>query len=133
MRKMAAVMACGLLAGCSMNKDIFAADAGISKFHQDLNAARFDEIYTESGAELSTTQAALIQFLSAVHRKLGNFQSGSSTSWNDNVTTTGHFVTIGYSAKYDRGGADENFVYRIDGPRAILAGYHVNSTALVVN
>jgi hypothetical protein len=130
-----AASACMVLAGCSVTKDIPAAESEISKFHQELNAASFDAIYTAAGAEFkaSQDQSATNQFLSAVHRKLGAFRSGKSTGWKDNATTTGHFVTIDYSAKYDRGDAEESFVFRMDGEKAILTGYHINSTALIVN
>jgi hypothetical protein len=53
--------------------------------------------------------------------------------WNDNVTTGGHFVTVNYAANYARGTAQESFVYRLDGTSAVLAGYHINSTALISN
>ena len=45
----------------------------------------------------------------------------------------GHFVTVNYAATYARGAAEESFVYRIDDGHAALAGYHVNSDALILN
>ena len=137
MRKaVAGLAACLSLAGCSVTKDVPAAESAIGKFHQQLNAGSFDAVYAEAGAEMKGVDnpaASFNRFLSAIHRKLGAFQTGSSTSWKDNVTTTGHYVTIDYAARYERGAADENFVFRFEGSRAILAGYHINSTALIIN
>jgi hypothetical protein len=136
MRKaMAAVGLLVGLTGCSVANDLPRVDASIANFHRELNAQQFELIYTSAGPALkaATTQADMIQLLSAIHRKLGDFQSGSSTGWNDNVNTNGHYVTINYAAKYARGGADESFVYRIEGQNAVLTTYRINSTALIVN
>jgi hypothetical protein len=134
-RVFTAAAALSLLSACSPSSDVPLAQAGVASFHQQLNGQRFDAIYAGSGKDFkgATTQADFVQLLAAIHRKLGNFQSGASGSWNDSALTSGHFVTLSYSAKYERGSADETFIYRIDAGRALLAGYHVNSTALIVN
>lgn len=131
----AALLAAGMLAACSPMQDISGADAQIAAFHKALNAQDFATIYAQSAPEMkaATTPDAHTKLMSAIHRKLGNFQSGADTSWNDNVATGGHFLTIGYAAKYDRGTATETFVYGIDGARALLVSYNVNSTALILN
>ncbi len=49
------------------------------------------------------------------------------------MTTSGHYVAISYAAKYERGEAVENFVFAIADGKAGLAGYHVNSDALILN
>jgi hypothetical protein len=131
----AALLAAIALAGCSPMKDVPAAETAIAVFHQNLNNQAFDAIYVGAGPELGrrTSQADFVRLLSAINRKLGNFQSGSANGWNDNVTPGGHYLTISYAAKYERGAADENFVYRLDGARPLLVGYHINSMALITN
>jgi hypothetical protein len=136
MRNLMALLAVTFaLTGCSMGADISAAEANIPSFHENLDAGKFGIIYETSSSDFkrATTEAALTQLLSAVHRKLGQFQSGKAEGWNDNVTTSGHFVTVNYAAHYARGTAQENFVYRLDGAAVTLAGYHINSTALILN
>ena len=130
-----AFIGCAVLAACSPGTDTKAAEDAISSFHADLNAGNFDKIYDRSGSELKTAtpKDKFTKILNAVHSKLGSFKSGKSDGWNDNVTTGGHFVTISYQASYDKGSAAENFVYRVDGNQAVLAGYHVNSDALLLN
>ena len=134
-RGLVAVVASGVLAGCSAANDIPAAERGIAQFHQQLNAGAFDAIYSASGPEMKATtkQPELASFLAAVHRKLGDFQSGKTLGWNENIGTNGHFVAINYVATYARGVAQEGFAFRIDGGRAVLAGYHVNSNALILD
>jgi len=129
---LAALMALG---GCSASEDVASAERGIATFHEKLNSGHLDAIYDEAGPEMKKAAARsdLILLLSAVQRKLGHFKSGKVATWNDNATTNGHFVTLNYSAQYDRGVADENFVYRLDGQNALLVGYHVQSTAFLLN
>lgn len=123
------------LASCSVAQDLPAANAAVGAFHQKLNVQDFAAMYAAASPDLrnSWNYADFTQLLSAIHRKLGNYQSGGTRVWKDNVTTGGHFVSLTFSAKYERGAADESFVYRIDGAKATLAGYHISSNALIVN
>lgn len=125
----------GALAGCSPSADIAVGQSGVATFHQQLNAGQFDAIYDGADVQLkrATTQATMVQLLTAVQRKLGLFQSGKSAGWTDNTATSGHFLTLNYVSSYTRGTANESFIYRLDGPTPLLAGYHINSNALIVN
>jgi hypothetical protein len=122
------------LAGCSIGDDVPVANKAIDRFHAALNAGQFEPIYAGAAKDMkdTTPQSRLVALLAAVHRKLGTFKSGKSMGWNDNVNPAGHFVTISYEATYEHGPAAENFVYRIDGGHAALAGYHVNADALIL-
>ena len=136
MRKTLAALAClGLLAACSPANDLPQGEAGITTFHQKLNAQDYNGIYDGASPDFraTTSRADFQRFMAAIHRKLGAFQSGSSAGWNDSMLTSGHMLTINYAAKYDQGSAEESFVYRLADGKAVLAGYHVNSTALVIN
>jgi hypothetical protein len=134
-KRIAAVALVASLSACSIGKDLPLTTTAITTFHQQLNAGDSAGIYTASSADLKgvSTQDDFTKLLDAVHRKLGNFQSGSMTNWRDNFVTSGHFISIVYSSKYDHGAADEAFDFRIDGGKALLAGYHVSSNALIEN
>ena len=80
-----------------------------------------------------TTREKFVAFLAAVHRKLGVMKSTKQRGWNVNYHTSGTFVTLTYATTYERGEAVEQFVYRLRAEQALLAGYHVNSEALVLN
>jgi hypothetical protein len=129
------VLLLGFLIGCSPGKDVPIAEKAIDQFHERLNAGDLDAVYETSGNQMKTaaTKDFLSQFLAAVHRKLGNFQSGKTAGWNDQVMTGGHTLTINYSAEYERGSASESFTFSIENDRATLEGYHINSNALIVN
>ncbi|HMI18443.1 MAG TPA: hypothetical protein VK533_02750 [Sphingomonas sp.] len=122
------------LSGCSIGKDVPIAEQAVDGFHRQLNAGQFDAIYAASAADMKAVspQTTLTALLGAIHRKLGLFKSGKVIGWNDNASTSGHFITLNYSAVYANGPADENFVYRMDGQQAVLAGYHINSDQLIL-
>jgi hypothetical protein len=52
--------------------------------------------------------------------------------WRDNLTTGGHTVILQYHTEFEGGGADETFAIRLDGDNGQLAGYHINSMAMMV-
>jgi hypothetical protein len=124
-----ALAASSLLAACSPMKDLPQAQAGIAAFHKSLNAADFAGIYAGASKDMKSTATpdAVNQLLTSVHTNLGNFQSGNMISWKDNVENGDHFVSITYASKFDRGSANEDFIYRLDNSGASLAGYHITS------
>ncbi|MEA3061452.1 MAG: hypothetical protein QOJ94_1233 [Sphingomonadales bacterium] len=121
------------LAACSPASDVPVAERGVAAFHAALDSGRYAAIYAASSDEMKRTTSAedFGRLLAAVHDRFGRFRAGSTRSWNDSRTTSGRFVTLDYAATYERGTAEENFVFRIDDDRAALAGYHVDSRALV--
>ena len=104
------------------------------KFHEMLDAARFDDIYAQSADAMksASSQADFTALLEAVHRKLGNTKSSTKTSWGVNYQTSGTWVTLVYKTVYDSGDAQEQFVFLVKDKSALLAGYHVNSNALIL-
>jgi hypothetical protein len=134
MRGMTIAIASGaLLASCSPQADLTAADSAIAEFHARLDRAQFAPIYAASAPEMKavTNGTDLVKLLAAVHGKLGRFKGGKTVGWNDTRNTSGHFLNIGYQANYEKGQALEEFLFRLDGDGATLAGYHVNSNALI--
>lgn len=135
MRKIAVVILFSGLAACSAGTDIPLADSAVSRFHTLLDAGQNAQIYGDSAPEMkgTTSEAKLTALLAAVHRKLGTVSKAEQKGWNDTVNTGGHFVTLNYATTYARGEAAETFVYKIADGKARLAGYHVNSDALIIN
>jgi hypothetical protein len=121
------------LAACSPGAEVPAAERAAASFHAQLDAGRFAAIYAQSSDEMkrTTSQQDLVRLLDAVHARLGRFRSGRTAGWNDSRTSAGRFVALDYAATYERGAAQENFVFRVDDGRAVLAGYHVDSKALL--
>jgi hypothetical protein len=131
--RLATLGAALLAAACNVKADLSSSDAAIAAFHDQLDRGQFAQIYAASAPEMKavTNEVDLTKLLEAVHTKLGRFKSGRTAGWNDTRNTSGHFVNVGYQATYEKGPAMEEFLFRIDGDRAALAGYHVNSNALI--
>jgi hypothetical protein len=121
------------LCGCSMSADTTTAEQAVPKFHEQLDAGRFDEIWDQSADELKkvTQHQEFVDLLAAVHRKLGNTKSADRTGWNVNYQISGSFVTLGYKTVFAEGDAQEQFVFRLKDKTAQLVGYHINSMALI--
>ena len=123
------------LAGCSVGADIPAAQKAVVRFHTMLDAGQSAQIARDSAAEMkgATTEPKLTALLDAVHRKLGTVKKAQQNGWNDQVNTGGHFITLNYATSYTRGEAIETFVFKIADGQAKLAGYNVNSDAMLIN
>lgn len=133
MKRPFAIVAAFALSGCNAAADTKAAENGVASFHRAMDAGRFAPIYDASAQDMKSaiSRDDFVKLLSALHAKLGSFKSGKTTSWNDNATTGGHYVTLQRDAQFERGPGTENFVFRIENGQPILAGYHVNSNVLV--
>lgn len=124
-----------LFAGCSTQQDVGVADLAVPRFHQMLDDGRFADIYGGASSELtsSSTEQDFVALLAAVHRKLGNSAHAEKVSWSVSYLGSGTFVNLFYKTGYAGGEASEQFVFRIDGKVAKLAGYHINAPALILN
>lgn len=126
----AAVLALG---ACSMQADLGSAQAAVAHFHTQLDAEQYAAIYASTAPDLKrvSSEEKFSALLAAVHRKLGKVQSVKRQNWRVNYNTAGTFVTLSYATVFAGGDAEEEFVYRQD-PQPALAGYHINSEALVL-
>lgn len=133
MRLVVLLAGLGLLGACSPAADTKAAEDGVVAFHQTMDGGRYAAIYDGSAPDMKSaiSREDFVKLLTGLHAKLGSFQSGKTTNWNDNANTGGHYVTLAREAHFERGPGTEEFVFRIENGRAVLAGYHVNSNVPV--
>ena len=134
MRTVGYLLIAALLGGCSMSADSKLAEQAVPEFHHMLDAAQFDVIYDGSADDLKrvATRKDFVDLLDAVHRKLGVVASSNQRTWKVNDNTSGSYVTLIYDTKYAEGDATEQFVYRLEIDKALVAGYHINSNALTL-
>jgi len=122
------------MSACSMSSDAALAEKEVGRFHQALDAGQFDQLYGGGSDDLkkAANQQEFVALLDAVHRKLGNVSSSTETTWNVNYHTSGTFVRLVYDTTFLQGKGTEEFVYRVSGNEAHLAGYHINSSDLII-
>jgi hypothetical protein len=121
-----------LLGGCSSGKRKQMAEAGVAKFHSQLDAERYHDIYVQSDPEFqkSGSEAEITEFLSAVHRKLGKMLSAEEQSFFVNFSTSGTIISLTYKSVFANGSAAEQFVWRAS-DRASLVSYRIDSRTLI--
>ncbi len=127
------IAALGLLAACSGGENVVSADAAVARFHRQLNAGQFSEIYSQSskGMKSSSSKTDTVQLLTAVQRKLGAFQSAKRTGWRVNYNTSGNNTVVAYESVYARGKATETFTFVGDSKNPQLLGFNINSPVLI--
>jgi hypothetical protein len=111
------------------------ASAAAHQFHEELNAANFDQISSEAdpGFQDPDKRQELIKFLTAVHTKLGNATSEKLTNLNLHANTNGRFIVATFSSHFEKGDAEETIVWKRDGETLRLYRYNINSDAFVIN
>ncbi|HEX7251570.1 MAG TPA: DUF4019 domain-containing protein [Thermoanaerobaculia bacterium] len=120
---------------CNFSKDMEAAESEVTRFHGDLASGKYDEIYDEASDDLkkATSREDFVRLLKAVHTKLGPTRESNRTGFNMNLNTSGHFVTLTYDTKFEKGKGTEQFTYRVTAGKTLLAGYHILSNDLITN
>jgi hypothetical protein len=123
-----------LAAGCSPAKDTKAAEQTVAQFRKQMASAALADIYEGAAPEWksSISRSDADAFLGAVNKKLGAVKSSVQTGWRDNLTGSGHIMVLQYHTEFEGGGADETFTIRLDGDNGQLAGYHINSMAMMI-
>ena len=128
--------ACFAISACGdMAKNIALGRAAVAKFHQQLDAEQYDQIYAEADPALRQASARrdFVALMSAIHRKLGKTQDATGESFNVNWSTSGTQVRMSYKTKFAGGDAEETFVWHVVADRPVLLNYNINSNALIIN
>ena len=81
--------------------------------------------------KVASTEKGFVALLDAVHRKLGTVKTTEQAGWNVNSFNLQTNVVLNYKNKSAEGNAVESFNYRIDGDKAVLLGYNINSQTLI--
>ncbi len=118
---------------CSFTKGKSTSEQAVGKFHDQFNAGQFREIYAQSdeGFRKASSEADALALWEAVRRKLGTVKNSTQTRWHVNATPGGTMVSLAYDVEFTEGKGTEEFVFHMDGDKALLFNYHVNSPLLI--
>lgn len=111
-----------------------AAEQSIADFHRLYNAGKFAEIYSSSQSKFkeATTEKQFLEFVGAVQRKIGKVTQTANAGFNVgtfNLTTT---VVLKQTTTFEHGTATETFTFQMDGDKAVLVGWQINSNDLIL-
>ena len=122
----------GLLS-CTPNENKASAERAVLDFHQQLISGQYHDIYAASDPEFrkAMSESDATALFTAVNTKLGHPRSSELRNWRVNLLVNGTFVTLVYQTEFTQAGAQEEFVWHIQGNQAILYRYNINSLALV--
>jgi hypothetical protein len=118
---------------CSLTKGKEVGERAVGQFHNQFNAGQYHEIYAQSdeGFRKATSEADTLALFEAVRRKLGTVKNSNQTRWHANVSPAGTMVTLAYDVEFSEGKGTEQFVFHINGDKALLFNYNVNSPLLI--
>jgi hypothetical protein len=124
-----------LFTGCtSLNKTYATQDAVITQFHEHFNSGKAAAIWGGAHAKFQSAfeKDAFVAYLKGVQAKLGKVTSSANVDrrmQTVNQTTT---VFLLQETIFERGKGTETFTLQMDGERAILVAYNIQSKALIV-
>ena len=119
-----------LLLGCTdIIKGKSIAEPKVAVFHDRFNEGQYEEIYSEAADEFkkAASKEKVLALFSAIDSKLGKVQSSSITTWNVknfNLNTT---VVLVSDTQFELGAGTETFTFLVNGEKAALLGYNINS------
>jgi hypothetical protein len=130
-----AVMIVPTLTGCAgMWEGKEAGDRAVAKFHEQLNDEKLAEIYADAHSKLkeATTEKEFLEFVGAVRRKLGKMTSTSMSGVNIKSVNLVTSIVMTQETTFEHGKGTETFTFELDGDRAVLVGYKIDSKDLIV-
>jgi hypothetical protein len=132
--KLTVAFAVLLLTGCEgLTKGKAASEAAIDHFHKLYSKGKLDDIWKEAHPKFRTASKKdkYDEFMGAVQRKLGKVTSTSNAGWtvnSYNLTTT---VLMTQKTVFENGEGTESFTFEMDGKKAVLLGYNIQSMDLI--
>jgi hypothetical protein len=129
-----ALLLAGGASGCAGQKGKAAAEKAVGEFHTKLDAGDFAGIYaaTHPDFKKASSEKDFVAILDAVHRKLGTVRSSEQVSWRMKQFNLDTNAQLTYKTTFSDGEGIEQFNYRVDDKSAVLVGYNINSSALVI-
>ncbi len=99
-----------LLGGCGSSENLRIAKEATTHVHAQMDNEQYSLIYSEADDALraATKQQDFLDFISAVHRKLGRVQNATQTNFFVNFSASGTRVRLNYQTKFDSGDAQKN-------------------------
>ena len=112
-----------------------AAEKKIAEFHRNYDGSNFELIYNNTHPEFKKIESyeEFDELMAAVHRKLGLVSSTTNRGWQVNTENSVTSAILQQETIFENGTGIETFTFFIEDERALIAGYTINSRALIIN
>lgn len=121
-----AVLCVMALASCGFMRSRARAQEAVKEFHALLDKGQYESIYDQGDDALksSNTKSDFVAYLRDIHTRLGSSRHSTTRGFQvSTVAGEGSRVALKVETEFDRGTAEEHFVWRMTGSRVLLAGY----------
>lgn len=91
----------------------------------------YDQVYASAAPEFrsAASQDIFVAMMRTISNKLGRWESAKDLG-EKKVQGQDAEVMLGYQSRFANGDATEQFVWRRDGEKVLLVGYHIHSPTL---
>lgn len=120
-----------LIVGCGgIIKGKAASEAAVTRFHQLYDEGKFDSIWKEAHPQFrsSSTKAKFDASMKENLRKLGKVKSSTTNGLQVKSVNFKTTVIMTRKTVFERGEGAETFTFEMDGGKAVLCGYKIQST-----
>jgi uncharacterized protein DUF4019 len=122
-------LCCILLASCGFRRSRILAEQGVKEFHLLLDRGQYETIYSQSGDSLkkSMSRSDFVSYLQDIHTRLGNTRKTAPSGFSVNASPgEGAQVALAMETEFDRGVAQERFLWLVTGGHAVLLDYRAD-------
>ncbi len=133
LRLVTGLLVVSALVACGYKSDVKLCEAASDNFHTLYNDGKYSDIYNAAGERMvkSAPMKDWLDLMGRLSKRLGKEKSATPDTTNlgsDNFITV---ITLNYKTTFDKGDADEQFVYEIRGGKALLIGYQVEVDGVI--
>jgi len=118
--------------GNSTYRNYQLASAATDHFHQQLNAGAYDEIYENATEEFrrSAKREDLDHLFGNIREKMGSARKPTATGFHVNWRNGILWIDQSFSTQFEKGTAQEYFVWKIQQDQPRLYNYRIDSPNL---
>src|SRR4051812_23206746 len=123
------------LPGCTaMLKGKQAGENAIAEFHRLYNEGKVADIYAASDSKFknATTEKQFLDLIGAIQKKLGKVTESKNAGFNVNTFNLTTRVVLNQQTTFAEGSGTEVFTFEMNGDKALLVGYNINSNELIL-
>ena len=111
-----------------------AGEQAIAEFHRLYNEGKVADIYAASDPKFknAATEKQFLDLMGAIQKKLGKVKDSKNAGFNINTFNLTTRVVLNQETTFAQGSGVEVFTFEMNGDKAVLVGYNINSNDLIL-